>query len=55
VPRTAAVLVRGTFAPSADLAPLRGRADGIWIAGPWMSAGDPASFLEQLVRAAETG
>ena len=55
VPRTAAVLVRGPFAPSTDLASLRGRADGIWIAGPWMSAGDPASFLEQLVRAAETG
>lgn len=55
MPRTAVVMVRGPFAQSADLAPLRGRADGIWIAGPWMSAADPASFLEQLVRAAETG
>ena len=55
VPRTASVLVRGPFTQLADLAPLRGRADGIWIAGPWMSAEDPASFLEQLVRAAERG
>lgn len=54
VPRTAVVLVRGPFTQSTDLAPLRGRADGIWIAGPWMSAEDPASFLAQLVRAAET-
>ncbi len=55
VPRGATALVRGPFAEPGDFAPLRGRADGIWIAGPLMRAEDPESLLERLVRAAESG
>jgi indole-3-glycerol phosphate synthase len=54
VPRGAIALVRGPFAEPDDFAPLRGRADGIWIAGPLMRADDPESLLERLVRAAES-
>jgi hypothetical protein len=34
---------------------VRGRADGIWIAGPLMRAEDPAAFVRHLVEAAENG
>lgn len=54
VPRGASVLVRGPFAEPGELAGLRGRADGVWIAAPWMKAQEPAAFLERLVQAAET-
>ena len=55
VPHNATVLIRGPFAHADEFDPLRGRADGIWIAGPAMRAKDPAEFLARLVEAAETG
>ena len=55
VPHSATVLIRGPFARAEDFEPLRGRADGIWIAGPAMRAKDPAEFLARLVEAAENG
>ena len=55
LPKNVAVLVRGPFATPLDFEALRGRADGIWIAGPLMRAPDLRSFLEPLVSAAENG
>jgi hypothetical protein len=55
VPRSTTVLVRGPFAKPEDFEPLRGRADGVWIAGPLITSKDPESFLANLVRAAENG
>jgi len=55
VPRSTTVLVRGPFAKPEDFEPLRGRADGVWIAGPVITSKDPESFLANLVRAAENG
>jgi indole-3-glycerol phosphate synthase len=54
-PRDATVLVRGPFAHPQQLEPLRGRADGIWVAGPLMRAEKPVEFMTSLVRAAESG
>jgi indole-3-glycerol phosphate synthase len=55
IPRSTTVLVRGPFAKPEDFEALRGRADGIWIAGPLITAKDPEAFLATLVRAAENG
>lgn len=55
VPRSTTVLVRGPFARPEDFEPLRGRADGVWIAAPLLASDDPQSFLANLVRAAENG
>ena len=53
ISRSITVLVRGPFNRARDLELLRSRADGIWMAGPLMRAGDPAAFLRPLVEAAE--
>jgi indole-3-glycerol phosphate synthase len=55
VPRSTTALVRGPFTSATEFQVLRSRADGIWIAGPWMRAADPAAFLGPLVEAAENG
>ncbi len=55
VPRTATVLVRGPFIGPDEFEPLRGRADGIWVAGPLMRAENPGAFAAALVAAAENG
>jgi len=55
ISRSITVLVRGPFNRARDLELLRSRADGIWMAGPLMRAGDPAAFLRPLVEAAENG
>ncbi|HYV43246.1 MAG TPA: hypothetical protein VFA20_00235 [Myxococcaceae bacterium] len=52
VPRTVAPLVRGPFYRPEELEPLRGKADGVWICGPVMRAGDAAAFVGELLAAA---
>ncbi len=52
-PTSMAVLVRGPFTTPAQVAPLRGRADAIWVAGTWLRAPDPARLLADLVAAGE--
>jgi len=53
VPESMAVLVRGPFTKPEEVAPLRGRADAIWVAGTWLRAPDPAQLLADLVAAGE--
>lgn len=55
VPRGVTPLVRGPFSSAAELEPLRGKADGLWLTGPVMRATDPLAFLGPLVEAAENG
>lgn len=52
LPRTVSCIVRGPFARPEDLAPLRGRADAIWLAGPLIRNENRASFLFAIVEAA---
>lgn len=52
VPRTVAPLVRGPFYRPEELEPLRGKADGVWICGPVMRAGDAAAFVREILAAA---
>ncbi|HEY8209378.1 MAG TPA: hypothetical protein VIG99_17940 [Myxococcaceae bacterium] len=53
VPRTVARLVRGPFYRPEELGPLRGKADGVWICGPVMRAGNAGAFVRELLAAAE--
>jgi indole-3-glycerol phosphate synthase len=55
LPRTAVAVVRGPFASPDDLRNVRGRADAVWIAGPWLTAKEPETFLRPFVEAAENG
>ena len=52
IPRTVAPLVRGPFYRPEELEPLRGKADGVWICGPVMRAGDAAAFVRELLATA---
>ena len=52
LPRTLSCIIRGPFARPEDLAPIRGRADAIWLAGPLIRSEDRASYLSALVEAA---
>jgi indole-3-glycerol phosphate synthase len=52
VPKTATALVRGPFYRPEDLAPLQGKADGVWICEPLVRAGDPAEFLRAFLASA---
>jgi indole-3-glycerol phosphate synthase len=53
VTRLQTLLIRGPFETVEDLARVRGRADGVWLRGPWLRAPDPEIFLTSLVQAAE--
>ncbi len=53
-PRNVVALVRGPFTSPAQLEPLRGRADGVWVAGP-LYRGALEDFLPPFVNAAENG
>jgi len=52
LPRTLSCIVRGPFARPEELAPLRGRADAIWLAGPLIRGESGSSHLSALVEAA---
>lgn len=53
IPESMAVLVRGPFTAPGQVAPLRGRADAIWVASTWLRAPNPAQLLAELVAAGE--
>lgn len=48
-PKSVTLIVRGPFSDAAALAPLKGKADAVWICAPWLLAADPAAFLKALV------
>ncbi len=50
--RASLVIVRGPFTEDA-LASVRGKADAVWVAGPWLTAADPEAWLTAFVNRAE--